>query len=59
MLKVKCICKYCDFTWFYTGYSDYSLKFEICPMCKDKNIRFQEITSNIDYYQGAPEFKSK
>lgn len=58
-MEVSFNCTYCDHKWTRNVYSLSGME-EVCPKCKDKNVKYKELSkSKIDYYQGCRPFEEK
>lgn len=51
-------CNYCDFKWEKNIYTRDSVSSEVCPKCKDTNLKVKDAKQDkIDYYEGSPAFR--
>lgn len=59
-MLLEITCNYCNYKWEKNLYMKESIAAEICPSCKDTNLKVKDYNQDkIDYYVGSPPFKDK
>ena len=59
-MEIQFTCLYCDHVWGKHMYNKATIENEICPICKDKNLKVVDLAvSKVDYYAGTKPFKEE